>query len=192
MDFRSVQPSAITWSTWSRGQPVARVGQGGKVVAQTPLCPCRVSVAGSGMYRLDLVLRQDLPTHSQFCGWLADIEDSASEALKEWRGGRSKSTCVYNNSMRLMAFSDTLAFDSSGKLSADLMSAGGCACIIELQGCWSTEARWGLRWKIVQIKFVEECSLAALPAPVTVVDDDTHQPSRGPTDVQSTFAFLDD
>lgn len=170
MDFRLVSPPDIAWSTWSRGQPVARTAQGGKVVVQTPLCPCRMSLAGAGMYRVELALRPDLPAHAAFADWLSDVEDSAqaAPALAEWRGARRRSTTAYNNSVRLMAFSDTLAFDASGNLSADLMAARGCACILELQGGWSGEARWGLRWKIVQIKFAEECALPTAPQ----VDDD--------------------
>lgn len=184
MDFRQADPQAISWATWSRGQPAARTAQGGKIVVQTPLCPCRVSLQGGGMYRIDLVLRPDVALHSEFADWLCVIEEGAAEAeaLKAWRGARGRSTCVYNNSMRLMAFSDTLVFDSSGKLSGDLLSAAGCSCIIELQGGWSTDSRWGLRWKIVQCKFVEEVSLA----PAGALDDEPEAP--GP----ANFAFLDD
>jgi len=187
MDFRLVKPADIAWTVSSRGQPAARTSGGAKVVVQTPLCPCRVTATGGGMYRMHLALRPDLPVHSAFSDWLCEVDESASEseALREWRGGRSRSVALYNNSLRLTAFSDTLAFDATGKLSADLLSAGGCACIIELQGAWATEARWGVRWRVVQIKFSEDCEL---PAAACAIDDETCPPGPAP----GAYSFLDD
>ena len=130
------------------------------------------------MYRLDLALRPDLPVHSDFCDWLCEVEEgaAAAKALEAWRGGRGKSTTVYNNSVRLMAFSDTLA--------PDLLSAAGCSCIVELQGGWNTDSRWGLRWRVVQIKFVNEVSLPPPPP--------NSPPESAPQAPAAAFAFLDD
>lgn len=187
MDFRGVNPAGVEWSIWSRGQPVPRLPGGARVQVQTPLCGVRVSSAGSGMYRIDMSLRPDIPLHSDFCQWVCDIEDGASGAveLAEWRGARSRSTSVYNNSMRLMAFSDTLAFDAAGSLSAHLMDAAGAACIIELSGLWNNESRWGLRWKIVQIKFQTDSPV--FPASAFVDEDagDAKASING-------FAFVED
>lgn len=191
MDFRSVAPSSVTWATWSRGQPVARTRQGGKVVVQTPACACTVSLASPGMYRIQMMLNGSSPVHAAFCEWLGELEEAAGEApeLASWKASKGRSTCVYNNTMRLMAFSDTMAFDESGKMSADLMTAKGCACIVELQGCWTSDSRWGLRWRVVQVKFSKE-------APVTMafVDDDDGDGSGGGNGGggAAAFAFMDD
>ncbi len=187
MDFRLIKAADIVWSLTSRGQPMARTAAGAKVVVQTPLCPCRVVAPGGGMYRVHLALRPDLAVHSAFCEWLCDVEDGAgdSAALAAWRGARSKSVAVYNNSLRVMAFSDTPTFDASGRLSAELLTAGGCTCILELQGGWSTDARWGVRWKAVQIKFGVECDLPP-PAPRLIDDSD------GDGGTSAEYAFVDD
>lgn len=179
MDFRSVTPSSLTWSTLSRGQPVARTPQGGKVVVQTPTCPCRVSMHSPGMFRIDMSLRAHVPIHAAFMDWVSDIEESATEHL---RIPKMRSSCVYNGNLRLMAFSDTLAFDASGSLSADLMSAAACACVVELQGCWTTDQKWGLRWKVVQVKFTHEAP-ALPPAP----GEEDEAPATG-----AGFAFVED
>lgn len=191
MDFRAVQPSQIAWATWSRGQPTARTPQGGKVVVQTPTCGVRVSMPSPGMYRLDMQLRRDVEIHQAFSQWLADIEDgvAGADGLKAWRGTKGRSTTVYNGNLRLTAFSDTLAFDASGALSADLMSAASATCIVELQGCWSSDARWGLRWRIVQVKFSKEPP--ALPAASSAFVDDDDEPPAAPGGGGAAYAFLD-
>lgn len=192
MDFRAVQPSQVTWTTWSRGQPAARTPQGGKVVVQTPPCAVRVSMPSPGMYRLDMQLRPDVEIHQAFSEWLADIEDAVAgaDALKAWRGAKSRSTTVYNGNLRLTAFSDTLAFDATGALSADLMSAAGATCLVELQGCWSSEARWGLRWRVVQVKFSREPPPLPI-APAAFVDDDDPPAAQAAGGGGGAYAFLD-
>ena len=182
MDFRAVDPSTTTWSTWTRGQPGARARDGSKVVVQTPTCPCRVSLARPGMYRVDLKLHPAVPVHAQFAEWVGALEESASEAaeLAEWRGKRRRSACVYNDGVRLMAFSDTLAFDEEGKLSADLMDAAACAALVELQGLWSTDTSWGLRWRVTQLKF----SKTPLDLPAVVAEP--------PPPALPGFAFVDE
>jgi len=182
MDFRTVDPAAIQWATGPRGLPVART-PAGRVTVQTPLCACRPSLASAGMYRLELFFLPHVAQHAAFCQWMADVEDAAADKLRF--PDKVRSACVYNNGMRLMAFSDTLAFDASGKLSADLLDAASCSCIIELQGCWTSEYKWGLRWKIVQLKFGAEAP-AFPPAPTTGDDDVPARPAG------EAFAFLED
>lgn len=156
MDFRAIPAEDITWTAWYRGQPGARTAAGQKVVVQTPRAACRVSLAGAGMFRIDMAMKPHLDAiHEAFCSWVGALEEAVGAApdLQAWRQGKSRSTTLYNNNLRLMAFSDTLCFDDTGTLSFDLIDATNCACIVELQGCWSTEARWGLRWKVTQVKF---------------------------------------
>ena len=187
MDFRLVDAKSIGWSSWYRGQPTARLPGGGRVQVQTPVTPCRVTVAQPGMYRVEMALRPDAPAHAAFAEWVGEVEDSVREAasgspeLSTWLGTKSRSSTVFNNTMRLMAFSDTMAFDQTGAISANLMDATTCACLLELTGCWSTDARWGLRWKIVQAKF-DVAPVAAAPAPLFVSESYT----------PAAFGFVDD
>lgn len=179
--------------------PAARTTAGAKVIVQTPTCPCRVTLQAPGMYRMELQLMPGVASHDAFAKWACDIEDSATEAsgLQAWKGSKRRSSWVYNGTARLMAFSDTMAFDADGKLSADLMEARGCAALIELQGLWTTDAKWGVRWKVSQVKFSKEP-----PPPPPLLeranshDDPAHKPTNGDDDAvppdASMFAFLDD
>lgn len=186
MDFRLVDPASIGWSTWYRGQPTARLPGGGRVQVQTPMTPCRVSIAQPGMYRVEMSLRQDTPANAAFAEWVGDVERAVEKAaplcpeLSTWIGTKSRSSTVYNGTMRLMAFSDTMAFDQTGKMSANLMDATTCACLLELTGCWSTDARWGLRWKMVQAKFDVQPVCAA---PVAVASEPY---------TRAAFSFMDE
>lgn len=182
MDFRGM--TAPTWgSVWVRGQPQARRQDGSRVQVQTPTCACRVSVAGAGTYRVDMTLEPDVASHRGFATWISDMEEAAaeSEALAAWRQGKSRSATVFRGNLRLMAFSDTMVYDADGRVSADLMSAAGCTALLELQGCWSTEGRWGVRLKVVQLKYTT--------APPTLVHDPPEPAESSEEDV--TFGFVD-
>ena len=185
MDFRTIDASSVRWSLWTRGQPVGRTPGGAKIQVQTPLCPCSVTPAGAGMFRVNLKLSRVVEAHDAFATWIGNVEESAAEAseLLAGRGALRRSECVYNNSMRLMAFSDTLAFDDDGKLSGDLMDAAGCAALIELQGLWTAGGKWGLRWRVVQLKFTK----VAPDLPVCIVDEEAAAAPR-----HEAFAFADD
>lgn len=184
MDFRQVVPGDIDWSARYRGQPAARLRDGEKVVVQAPAAACAVTLAGAGMYRLDISLRPDVDVHSEFAAWLCEIDEAVAtnESLAEWREGRSRSDTLFRNNWRLMAFSDTLCFDSSGKLSFDLMDAAACSCLVELQGCWSSPTRWGVRWKVLQIKFDQSPPEWATQAP----------PPQRVNPPLSAFAFVEE
>lgn len=192
MDFRTVDASTIGWNTWYKGQPVARLAGGGRLQVQTPMTACRASVAHPGMYRVELSLRPDVAAHAAFREWVTEIERSAERAaaqdaeLAAWMGTKQRSATVYNDTMRLTAFSDTLTFDSCGKLSAGLMDAAACACLLELSGCWSSESRWGLRWRIVQLKF----DTVAPTFPVQCMLEDDVTPHDTP--LPATYHFLED
>lgn len=186
MDFRKVGLAALRWgASWYRGQPLARLGDS-KVIVQTPMAPCRVSFAGGGMHRVELALVPGVKAHDQFWAWVSAVEASAAASpdLADWRGERSLSASIFRGSMRLMVFSDTLAFDASGALSGDLIGAAACSCLIELQGCWKTDGKWGVRWKVQQIKFdatpPDFPAAAALPVPPPAAAD------------HAAYSFLED
>lgn len=188
MDFRAIKPEDIAWAPAGPRGPAARSPLGGgRVAVQTPLCACKVSVQRPGMYRLDLALRPHMPAHAAFAAWLRGVESEAATALRGVPGyDRPMSACVYNDGLRLMAFSDTLTYDEDGRLSADLLSAAGCECLIELSGTWSGDSRWGLRWRVAQLRFVREVSFPPAPA----IDDDDEPASE--IAAAGALAFLDD
>lgn len=185
MDFRQVAVGELDWSGRVRGQPAARA-RGDKVVIQTPVAACKVSLAGAGMYRMDIALRPDVSVHSELATWLCEVDETMATCadLAEWRQGKTRSDTLFRNNWRLMAFSDTLCFDAQGKLSFDLLDAASCSCLVELQGGWSSDTRWGVRWKVLQVKFSTEPAdcLPAAPA--------QHRPAFEPR--LSQFAFMED
>jgi hypothetical protein len=92
--------------------------------------------------------------------------------------------------MRVMAFADTPVFDSREALTAELESARSVSCILELQGTWSTETRWGLRWKILQVKVYEE-EQGEHTGPHGMEEDAAcENTDRSTTDARDAFLFL--
>lgn len=194
MDFRAVDPGALQWTLGPRGLPAARVATtGAKVIVQTPTCPVRVTLSAPGMYRMELRLVPGVAAHAAFAKWACDVEESAAEAsaLDAWKGAKRRSSWVFNDTARLMAFSDTMAFDADGKLSADLMDARGCAALIELQGLWATDAKWGVRWKVSQVKFSKEPPSLPVSLENHHGDGEADDEAAVPPDA-SMFAFLND
>lgn len=184
MDFRTVDPAGIAWTRTPRGALMARTPAGAKVIVQTPTCGCRAETMGSGMYRLVMTLREDQASHSAFAAWAGAVEASAAAdpSVSGWREHRTLSTGVYNGTMRFVAFSDTLAFDGAGKLSADYLDATSCTLLLELQGLWATDGRWGLRWKVLQYKFSVDPADPADPQPA----------ASNPASKSAKSMFLDD
>ncbi len=190
MDFRLSDP--VTWDVAKSGPKPAH-----KVVVQTPTTACRVSFPRPGMYRLETRYMPDTcAVHRQFCEWVSGVDESAleSEALAEWRRAKAWSPTMYGNAMRLTVFMDTPVYDASGKMSADLMDATSCACIIEPQGCWTAGDKWGLRWKVNQVKFGTEP--VEFP-PMRDDDDHHHNRDQNHTDharkrPHVEFAFISD
>lgn len=155
MDFRAVDPGGIVFR--KSGKNVSAAGPAGRVSVQIPECPCTVRVHSPGTYRVDLRF-PSTPAHEAFVKWVADVEAAAESSRGAWgAGAATKSPTLYFAdgvwTMRLMAFSDTLVFDERGELSADIRAAKKCAALVDLTGAWSTEARWGLRLKVTQLKF---------------------------------------
>lgn len=177
-DFRGIDPASdVSWAaSWSRGQPVARragteAKPAAKLTVQTPVAACRVSLVGSGMYRIDMSFGSHPRAHADFCAWLCEVDEAAAAAcraeprLLDWSRGKGQSSTLFRGNFRATAFSDTLCFDRDGKLSFDLLDAQSCSCLLELSGCWSSAERWGVRWKVCQVKFDVEPWCAPPPPP---------------------------
>ena len=153
MDFRNVDPANVKWQRGGRQGNVLASVQHGKVLVQTPKCPCSVNVHSAGVFRIDMKLGMLNPLHERFAAWVGDVERNASGP---WKTDLVLSSTIYGSNFRVMAFSDTMTFDERGELSADIISAKSCSALLELTGAWTSNGKWGLRWRVVQVKFSTE------------------------------------
>ena len=132
MDFRGVDPGSV------------------RPRVQTPTCNCTVQATGRGIFRINLRVTGS-PVRREFATWVAGVDDAMKAK------GRSETArfvaSMRDGVMRLTAFSDTPAFDGDGKLSVDLPAAKSVACVVEPTGTWARDDVWGVRWRIVQLKF---------------------------------------
>lgn len=186
-DFRSIKPDSIAWRRGGRnGGALAGFADGRRVVIQTPICNCEASSKKPGITTVNMRLFPSDPVHSEFAEWLAGVEDAAEGP---WKEGKRCSTSVWNNNFRVTLFADTLVFDESNSLSADVFTARKASALLELTGAWvsqneeTKESKWGLRWKVVQLKFGTE----SLPEPE---GGDCEEPAQD-TDA-NVFAFVED
>ena len=178
MDFRDISPKTVTWrrhpaiNKSREGIYANRLGE--NIKFQIPKMNCRVEVHSPGMFRLELKMNPSIAIHSEFMDWIADLEQSSKGP---W-GNLRPSPTVYNNGLRVMFFTDTNCFDSTGNLSADFMKARSASAIFSLVGLWVTDSKYGLKFKIDQLKYSEE----PIPYP-----EDTEA-----TPAETQFMFVDD
>ncbi|APC25717.1 hypothetical protein BST79_gp204 [Only Syngen Nebraska virus 5] len=178
MDFRDISPRSLNWRRGAKGVIYAnRISGEKKIQFQIPKCNCTVSVHSPGMFRLEMKLNPADPIHQQFIRWISDLEESCKGP---W-GNLRKSSTIYNNGIRFMFFADTNAFDSSGTLSADYLNAKSAGAIISLVGLWTTQEKYGLKFKVEQFKF----DTTSIPYP----DVDEHEEI---SHNEKKFLFLDD
>ncbi len=162
-DFRDVSPKSVTWRRGGKGSVYAnRLGEK-SIRFQLPKMNCNIAVHSPGMFRMELKMSPSIPIHAQFMEWIADLEQSAKGP---W-GNVTKSSAIYNNGIRLMFFSDTNCFDSSGNLSADFMKAKSVSAICSLTGLWLTDAKYGLKLKCEQFKYFDD----PIPYPTDVGEE---------------------
>lgn len=166
MDFRSVDVSSLRWTKTPRG--AAASAPSGKVVVQTPLLACAVRPMRSAFsqgWSLELRIPGGDGLGDQFAAFVDSVMRSAvawggitgdaSPPLSEFMGTRS---------LRVTAFNDTLIFDKDGNLVHDPAGAKACSCLLELQGAWTSPARWGLRWRVAQVKLADAPRPGAAPS----------------------------
>lgn len=154
-DFRTISPRSITWSSGGRnGLVVASRATSSKPIEfQIPRMNCSISNYSPGVYQVEFKLNLEETTHKQFVDWISDLEESS---VGTWSSTHCKSKFVYKNGFRLMFFSDTNVFDSSGKLSVGFFNAKSCSVLCTLNGLWTSASKYGLRFNIKQLKFFEE------------------------------------
>jgi hypothetical protein len=102
---------------------------------------------------MDVKLNMADETHRQFADWIADLEQSA---VGTWSSTLKRSNLLYNDGFRVMFFSDTNVFDSTGALSVDFFKAKSVSSLCLLQGLWTSADKYGIRFNVKQLKFFEE------------------------------------
>ncbi len=169
MDFRSVDTARMEWRRGPRGV-YASVGGGdsSKVMIQTPVARCRVrpmvSTYSSG-WTIDLLFSHQDDVHVAFMEFLRAVQASAIRS--GGLDGLTMSDAVYNDrSFRFTAFSDALYFNTDASQVQGPAAMDACSCLLQLQGVWTTAERWGLRWKVIQVKgaIAPSAAPAAVPA----------------------------
>jgi hypothetical protein len=169
MDFRSLEPADLRWTRGGGAPGGARVRP--QPTIQTPRCRARVTEIAPGRARVDLRLADitepepaDGPAlFEAFAGTCEALEAGAAHALGLGGDGTSKALFATvlrggGGAMRVTAFDECEWFDADGAFlkgeaaTAARAAAGEASCVLTLTGAWESGARWGLRWKVVQVK----------------------------------------
>lgn len=148
-DFRAVAVNLLKWFPQSRKTvPVTPVR------VQVPPSACVISLL-PGRYSIDLTLAGHA-AHPQFVEFVRDVERHAQAHARPAVHGLQWYSCVDGDSlipcMRLAAFDDTRFYDASGLEHVHPTSMKACSCLVELVGAWTTDALWGVRWKVLEVK----------------------------------------
>jgi hypothetical protein len=155
LDFRTISPRSIMWARGARGGTIvaSRATSQKPIEFQVPRMNCTISSHSPGMFKVEMKLNREDKTHAQFCDWISDLEESS---VGTWSSTLSRSNLVYRDGFRLMFFSNTNVFDSTGKLSVDFFKARSCSILCSLAGLWTTSDKYGLRFNVKQLKFFDD------------------------------------
>ena len=199
MDFRQVSVRDLAWRKTPRGASCL-LREGGKVTVQTPVVACTVTRMQSKFamgWTLELLMPETDQLRSEFAGFLQAVGDSAAA----WGGMGAEPPLNLgsfrgNRTLRVTAFSDTLVFDAAGGVTDDPSRAKACSCLLELQGAWTSPARWGVRWKVVQVKLSDDPAPRATAAPARqpfgFADEDDDADTTGAASKKPQFDFIED
>ena len=169
-DFRTISPRSIMWARGGRGGTIvaSRATSSNPIEFQIPRMNCTISSHSAGMFKVEMKLNPEDKTHMQFCDWISDLEESS---VGTWSSTLSRSNLVYRDGFRLMFFSNTNVFDSTGKLSVDFFKAKSCSILCSLTGLWTTSDKYGLRFNVKQLKFFED-ALEYPVSDISIMSDD--------------------
>lgn len=187
MDFRQAPaPETLAWQP-PRGAGKTKTATatfaGKKIVVQTPECAAR-AFKNAGSTTLYLALDRSNDVHAAFATWIETLESYALTTHRDAFANLAMSTSVRDNgSFRLMVWDDAQWFDQGAFFkdgAPETIAAGqGASCIVEFVGCWSTDATWGLKWRVVQVQLggIGETQKTPARAPVATIkyafaDDD--------------------
>ena len=158
-DFRNVAATALRWASpprTARGGSKYRTApatlqDGTKLTFQTPTCSAKVYKNPSST-SLVLTLNDDA-----FAAWILEIEDAARVASvdDDWCVPASMSSCLRAGTLRLAVWDDVQWFGVAGEYAKEApppSSVHAAAALIELGGAWVSDASWGLKLRVVQIR----------------------------------------
>lgn len=168
MDFRKLaDPKLLQWTfpRATRGKyrtAPATTRDGTKVSLQTPTLPTKIFQNGA-MHTVLMTLAPDHnATHAEFVEWLGKAEEAAAAQSAQWFSGFPPpiTPCMRNKgfsntvTLRLTAFDDVQWFDRSGEhvREPDVSNIRESAAVLELNGTWITDASWGLKLRLVQLR----------------------------------------
>lgn len=142
MDFRNVVVDRISWVGSKACYGSA------KITVQTPVTRCRCT----GPPEMRQVTFMAIP--SQVASFVHAIEQSASTGAGVVKVKRVRECVSFDREWTVTAYDDTVWFREDGThadaLDDETMKA--CACILRLDGVWTTESSWGLKWKVLEIQ----------------------------------------
>ena len=178
MDFRQAPaPETLAWQP-PRGAGKTKTATatfaGKKIVVQTPECAAR-AFKNAGSTTLYLALdRSNNDVHAAFATWIETLESYALATHRDAFANLAMSTSVRDNgSFRLMVWDDAQWFHQNAffKDGVPEIAAGqGATCIVEFCGCWSTDATWGLKWRVTQVQLGGVGEKTPARAPVATVN----------------------
>lgn len=148
-DFRRLGVQALKWFPQSRKTvPVTPVR------VQVPPSPCAISLL-PGRYAIELTLAGHA-AHPAFARWVAEVEQHARQHATPTTPDLTWFTCTDVGSLlptlKVSGFDDTRFFDAKGAQHMSPPDIGACTCLLELTGAWTSDAGWGLRWKVLEVK----------------------------------------
>lgn len=159
MNYSRIDVGRITWSGVSKKVAKAAYG-GGKIVFQTPRFAAGVEPVHRFPGAVELKMRGEWESEA-FLEFVQDLQISAMEAVPELT-----QLGMYDSLRRLTAFANALIFDAQEACIEDtdtLRGAYEASALLELQGAWTTERSWGLKFKVLQVKLHGEAAPSRRP-----------------------------
>ena len=133
----------------------------------------------SDAYEVEIESRDVPPAFRAFCD---EIRASAQRSLPV------ESKTPYDPWRRLTVFDDALLFDTHGSIVKNIVPGHHeVSLLVQLDGAWTSEMSWGLRFRVTQIKVHAE-HVKPYEEPAVRILVNGHAPLRPP----ASFLFVDD
>lgn len=183
----------LSWSTLNAKRTSKVSYGGGKFAFQTPTCPAHLQPFHKFPGSLMMSMEDD--TFSpHFRSFVSDIERSAIDAVPELDMLEPVA-----HLKKITAFSNAHVFDNTNAVVHAPETYEGrylVACILQLDGAWANDSKWGLKFKVLQVKIYGELEAHPRPRQVAVaygfVDDPcVHEHPQHHRPVQ-VYDFIED